>query len=438
MRSTASNCKRLQGAADAMLPGSSRLPPPYSPQGGGSFVQVLLVSARGYLLKKSLLQFSNQTTLLFCSIITLKVAIQLNVRNGQKPSCRNYSLMPQLIVTGKIVNLVTSHFTSPLTVKFLYQPKIRENTMRIKALLVGITLALFIWPALAMADILVEAEWLKDNLNAKNLRIVDVSNKADTYGKGHIPGAVKVNRNLDLSTLEIVPPHRYPTKAQTEKLMSRLGIDNNTTVVAYDDSLSLFASRLLVIMELYGHDKNKLKLLNGGSVRWQKLGYPMTTDTPAITATNYTAKAVLQGMFISWSDMYRDVVLGARPEIKLLDSRPAKEYSGENIRALRGGHIPKSINVTGANAVNPEDQRFKPLDEIRKMYVDAGFTPDKIIYEYCHSGDRSAHAYIILKHLLGYEKVYVNDGGWLEWANTLSLPAEGEIWKWEVPKEAKK
>lgn len=307
--------------------------------------------------------------------------------------------------------------------------------MRFKALLTGITLALFIWPALALAVSPVEAEWLKDNLSAKNMRIVDVSNKADTYGKGHIPGAVQVKRALDLGNLNWVPPHRYPTKEQVEKLMSRLGIDKNTTVVAYDDSLSLFASRLLVIMELYGHDTSKLKLLNGGSVRWQQLGYPMSTDVPAVAATSYGASVVRQDLFVSWSDIYRDVVLGARPEIMLLDSRPAKEYSAENIRALRGGRIPKSINVTGADAMDPADQRFRPLDDIRKMYSDAGFAPDKIIYEYCHSGDRSAHAYIILRHLLGYKNVYVNDGGWLEWAHTLSLPAEGEVWKWEVPKK---
>lgn len=307
--------------------------------------------------------------------------------------------------------------------------------MRLKALLIGITLALFTWPASALAISLVEAEWLKDNLNAKNLRIVDVSKSASTYGKGHLPGAVQVKRYIDLGNLDMVPPHRYPSKEQVEKLMGRLGIDNHTTVVAYDDSLSLFASRLLVIMELYGHDKNKLKLLNGGSVRWQQLSYPMTKDVPAVAAANYTAGYVRQDLFITWSDIYRDVVLGARPEIKLLDSRPAKEYNAENIRALRGGHIPKAVNVTGANAVNPDDHRFKPLAEIRKMYVDAGFTPDAIIYEYCHSGDRSAHAYVVLKHLLGYENVHVNDGGWLEWAHTFSLPAEGEVWKWEVPKK---
>jgi thiosulfate/3-mercaptopyruvate sulfurtransferase len=312
--------------------------------------------------------------------------------------------------------------------------------MRIKFLAVGI-MAIFMWTGMGVAlaqspapIALVEAEWLKDNLKSKSIRVIDVSNKADTYAKGHIPGAVQVKRNLDLSDTTKVPPHRYPTKEQFEKLMARLGINPEMTVVAYDDSNSLFASRFLVIMEMYGHDTSKLKLLNGGSVRWQALKYPVNTTSELPPATSYTVTRMYLDRFVSWDEINRDVVLGGKPEVMLLDSRPAAEYKAENIRSIRGGHIPKAINVTGADAVGP-DQKFKPLGEIRKMYESAGFTPDKVIYEYCHSGDRSAHAYLILKHLLGYQNVRFNDGGWLEWSTILSLPAEGQVWQWEAPKK---
>jgi thiosulfate/3-mercaptopyruvate sulfurtransferase len=307
--------------------------------------------------------------------------------------------------------------------------------MKLKSVLISAVMV-FLWTSSSWAISLVEAEWLKGKCNESGLRIVDVSNKPDTYDKGHIPCAVKVNRYLDLANTSIAPTHHYPTKEQFEKLMMRLGIEKNTTVVAYDDSRSLFASRFLVIMELYGHDNDKLKLLNGGSVRWKKLGYPLTTEPAIPRNTNYRVDNVRLDVFVGWNDIYRDVVLGERPEVMLLDSRPAAEYSAKNIRAIRGGHIPKAINVTGADAVN-EDNTFKPLAEIRKMYEDKGFASGKIIYEYCHSGDRSAHAYIILKHLLGYKNVRFNDGGWAEWASILTLPAEGQVWLWEAPpKEA--
>lgn len=309
--------------------------------------------------------------------------------------------------------------------------------MKLRTLLISV-LTVLLYASTGWAISLVEAEWLKGRCDEKGFRIVDVSNKPDTYEKGHIPCALKVNRYLDLGNTSMTPPHRYPTKEQFEKLMMRLGIDKDTTVVAYDDSLGLFASRFLVIMELYGHSNDKLKLLNGGSVRWKKLGYPMSAEPAAARNTTYRVDSVRLDVFVSWDDIYRDVVLGERPEVMLLDSRPAAEYSAKNIRSVRGGHIPKAVNVTGADAVNKEDHTFKPLTEIRKMYEEKGFTPDKTIYEYCHSGDRSAHAYVILKHLLGYNNIRFNDGGWLEWSTILSLPAEGQVWLWEAPKEEKK
>ena len=300
-----------------------------------------------------------------------------------------------------------------------------------------LVLAMCVIPASAMAISLVEAEWLKDNLNDKNLRIVDVSNKPDTYAKGHIPGAVPVNRYLDLASYDTATPNLnlYPTKEQFEQLMGRLGITPDTTVVAYDDSPGFFSGRLLAIMELFGHDNKKLKLLNGGSKYWVQQGLPMSTDPAKPEASSYkVTKNNFTQSTVSWDQVYRDVVLGGKPEIILLDVRPAAEYQAQNIRGIRGGYIPKAINVTGGNAVGP-DMKFKPIDEIRKMFEDAGITPDKTIYEYCHSGDRAAHAYFILHHLLGYQNVKFYYGGWTEWSRNHDLPAENQVWLWEAPKK---
>ncbi|MFH7319677.1 sulfurtransferase [Desulfurivibrio sp. D14AmB] len=299
-----------------------------------------------------------------------------------------------------------------------------------------LVLAWLVMPASALAISLVEAEWLQENLGAKNLRIVDVSNKPDTYAKGHIPGAVPVKRYLDLSGYNPATPglNLYPSQAEFEQLMGRLGITPATTVVAYDDSPGFFAARLLVIMELYGHDTSKLKLLNGGSKYWAQAGFPMVTESPQPQKTAYRAKKNYFGeRTVTWSQVYTDVVRGGKPELVLVDVRPGAEYQAENIRAIRGGHIPKAINVTGGNAVGP-DMRFKPLEEIRQMFVEAGVTPDKEIYEYCHSGDRSAHAYFILHHLLGYQSVKSYYGSWTEWARNTALPAEGQVWLWEARK----
>jgi thiosulfate/3-mercaptopyruvate sulfurtransferase len=293
---------------------------------------------------------------------------------------------------------------------------------------------LCLWSSSLWATDLIDAEWLDKHLNDQNIRIVDVSNNPDSYETGHIAGAVKINRHVDLADTNAIPPNLYPTKEQFEKLMPWLGIDKDTIVVAYDDKFGIYAGRFLVIMELYGHDINKLKLLNGGMIRWKKLGFPVNKDTVTVKPTKYEVETVRLDIFVSWRNIYRDVVRGTRPDIVLLDSRPTSEYTGKEIRSIRGGHIPKAVNVTGTEANREDDHTFKPLAEIRTMYESKGITPDKVIYEYCHSGDRSAHAYIILRHLLGYKNMKFNDGGWAEWSSIISLPVENEVWLWEASK----
>ena len=296
---------------------------------------------------------------------------------------------------------------------------------------------LFAWTSTASAIEIVEADWLKAHLNDKGLRIVSVPEKAEAisgeHKKGvvHIPNSVVVNRYLDLGNIYSVPPTQYPTKDQFEKLMSSIGIDKDSTVVVYDDKYGIFASRLLVIMEHYGHDTNKLKLLNGGQVYWAKKGYPLVEKHADIMQTRYFVTK-MNPVVIAWSDVYRDIIVSPEGEknkkIVLLDVRPEDEYTGKKIRSIRGGHIPNAVNVTGTDANNKEDHTFKSKEEIKKIFGEKGVTTGKTIYTYCHSGDRTAHAYIILKYILGIEDVKIYATSWTEWATILSLPVEGEVW----------
>lgn len=278
---------------------------------------------------------------------------------------------------------------------------------------------------------LVDAEWVKANMNADSVRIVDVQNKPGTYGKGHIPGAVEVHRHIDLADETQEPPNLYPTAEQFEQLLEKLGIDNETTVVAYDDKFGLFASRLLMLMEIYGHDIDKLKLVDGGMVSWKDAGYATSTDHVDVEKTDYAIAYKRNDILITWSDIYRDVLAGVKPDITLIDVRPANEYKGERIRAIRGGHIPGAINITGSKANDSETHKFKSLDAIRAMYEDHGLNEDSLIYEYCNSGDRAAHVYIQLKHMLGYKNVKVYGGGWQAWAEKTYLPGSDVTWLWE-------
>lgn len=302
--------------------------------------------------------------------------------------------------------------------------------MRLKKhLMILIVVSIFL-ASPAMAGMLVDADWLKAHMNNPEVVIVDVQSKHDMYSKGHIPGAVKVARQIDLEDATRYPTNKYPQKEQFLNLMSRLGIDNNSIIVAYDDKYGLFASRFLVVMELYGHDTSKLKLLDGGIKTWQSKGYQITAEATMVSKkAEYKTSGPNANLLVSWSEVFKDVVLGQNPNVVLHDARPADEFSGNKIRAIRGGHIPGAINVTGVSAANNKDeQTYKSPSEIKKAFENAGITPDKTVYTYCHSADRAAHAYIVLKHVLGYKDVKIYDGSWNEWAILTALPAEEEKW----------
>jgi thiosulfate/3-mercaptopyruvate sulfurtransferase len=115
----------------------------------------------------------------------------------------------------------------------------------------------------------------------------------------------------------------------------------------------------------------------------------------------------------------------------LVDVRSPKEFSGELLApenlpqegSQRGGHIPGAKNIVWSRAMN-EDGTFKSADELKALYEGEGVTPDKDVVAYCRIGERSAHTWFVLTHLLGYQKVRNYDGSWTEWGSLVGVPIE--------------
>ena len=114
----------------------------------------------------------------------------------------------------------------------------------------------------------------------------------------------------------------------------------------------------------------------------------------------------------------------------LIDVRSPEEYNGSRTSApaypeegaLRAGHIPTAQNVPWAKAV-AEDGGFKGRAELEAIYLDgAGLTPGDDVVAYCRIGERSAHTWFVLKHLLGFENVRNYDGSWTEWGSAVRVP----------------
>src|ERR671939_125546 len=122
---------------------------------------------------------------------------------------------------------------------------------------------------------LVTTEWLGRNLGAEGLVVVESNEDILLYDTGHIPGAVKVDWHNDLNDPVV---RDYIDKTQFEALMRRLGIANDTTVVFYGDKNNWWATYAFWVFQLFGH--TNAKVMDGGRMKWEQEGRPMTTEGP--------------------------------------------------------------------------------------------------------------------------------------------------------------
>lgn len=288
---------------------------------------------------------------------------------------------------------------------------------------------LILLPSVAFSNILVDVEWVKKHQNDANIRIVGTYKKGKSFGKEHIPGSVQIDRSKDLRDHYAYPPMAMPKTAQFEAVMNRSGINNDTTVVIYDESYQ-FASKLFFVMEYFGHDTSKLKILDGGLKAWKSAGEPVTSERIKVKAGAYKAKSPNMDMVATRGDIRANIHKTYSKNNVLMDARTRKEWDGKKVRGIRTGHIPKAIHHEGVGEfMEKETHKFrKDFDKLVSSLEAKGITKDKNVYTYCFGGARAPHAYVVMKHLLGYPNVKTYVQGWNEWNNLTALPvADGSF-----------
>jgi len=267
----------------------------------------------------------------------------------------------------------------------------------------------------ANPDLLTSPDALRAALEqpAKPL-LIDLRPPED-FAAGHIPGAV----HLDLWGVSLIDTDPAPLKAfmwMIDHLFQLRGVEQSTPVVVYDEQSGMRAARAFWFLEYFGHPD--VKVLDGGFGAWTRAGLPVTRDAVAPTQSTWTGTPQERAI-ATWRDV--EARLGQR-DVVILDTRSDDEYTGTLVRAKRGGRIPGAVHVEWTRNLGP-DGRFKPVDELRKMYESAGVTPDKEVVTYCQGGYRAAHGYLALR-LLGYPRVRNYTGSWKEWGDREDLPIE--------------
>ena len=148
--------------------------------------------------------------------------------------------------------------------------------------------------------------------------------------------------------------------------MARLGIGNDTMVVGYDAEGGHHAARLWLALRRYGHDK--MAVMEGGIQKWIAEGRPVEKGEVTAKPARFVPHP-REGVIASKDEVHSAVKTG---DPWLLDVRRDSEFTGEEKRAARGGHIPGAVNILWKDALN-DDWTLKDADELEDMYSNAGF-----------------------------------------------------------------
>jgi thiosulfate/3-mercaptopyruvate sulfurtransferase len=261
-----------------------------------------------------------------------------------------------------------------------------------------------------MIPAIVDVDWLKSHPHAVLADVrwyLDGRSGAEAYASGHLPGAVFLDIDTDLSA----PPslergrHPLPDPEDFAAAMVDAGISADSVVVAYDDMGGVSAGRLVWMLRSLGVDA---ALLDGGIDVWDG---PLTTEEPQETDEDVTFG--VRGWGLDVIATIEEAVAGA----SVIDARSPERYRGDG-RSIdtNPGHIPGALSAPALDNLG-SDKRFRPVDELRDRFAVLGVSDASEVIAYCGSGVSACHDLLAMEHA-GLERGRLFVGSWSQYSAT--------------------
>lgn len=260
----------------------------------------------------------------------------------------------------------------------------------------------------------------------------------ESYEQEHIPGAVYLDLELDLSSAvtEHGGRHPLPDPQVLAARLSRLGISNDTRIVAYDDESGMNAARLWWLLRYLGHEQ--VFILADSFSTWKAEKYPVTDHQPIRVPSTFVEN--VQPQMLAGVDAIREVsekTVAAKADTVgsdsltsfsalplLIDSRANDRYQGQNETLdKKAGHIPGALNYFWKNTQNA-DGSYKSAEQLAEHFT--GLDKDREIIVYCGSGVTACPNVLALEKA-GFKNVRLYAGSWSDWISYEENPvATGE------------
>lgn len=236
------------------------------------------------------------------------------------------------------------------------------------------------------------------------------------YLEGHIPGAVWVDLETDLSATRKRDGsggrHPLPDPEAFTRSMRAAGVWGGRGAVAYDAGNALSAARAWWLLRYFGH--RQVAVLDGGLGAWISAGYPVQTDVPTVKPGTFEARP--GGMPLLDAE---DVAALAGRGV-LLDARASERFRGDDEPVDPvPGHIPGAVNLP-ATALLDQSGRFRSPTELRTAFAAAGVSAGVPVGAYCGSGVTAAQEVLALE-LAGMQAA-LYAGSWSDWISDPTRP----------------
>ena len=269
-------------------------------------------------------------------------------------------------------------------------------------------------------EMLVTTGWLAENLSEPDLIVLCINTTPEFYSKGHIPGARQVKLE-DIAVTRDGIPNELPPTETLKHIFEVAGVSNSSRVVLYGERFNLLAARAYFTLDYLGVAA-RVALLDGGLEKWTAERRPLSTEIPQ-SKTGTLVVSPRPEILVDTKAM-RDLSQKKPGSVTLLDARPTKEFTGEQLSedVAKAGHIPGAKGLYWMDMlVSRQNPVLKPEAELRRMYSAVNAKADQPLVTYCRTGMQSSFDYFVAKYL-GYDPS-MYDASFFEWSKK-DLPAE--------------